>query len=347
MTTTTAAPSIPTLQQQAPVLLGHAAGLACSRTIAMGLRHGLIAALAEHPQGRTSDDLAESLSLDPFFTRVWGQGAVAAAICDRDGETYTLAPQMATLLLDRTSPAFVGGVFTLMEQPEMFTRFDTELPTGERLWWDQCSPDWITGVAGTGTPFYTRLIPGGLQQVPDLADRLAAGCRVVDTACGSGVGLLALARSYPNCTVIGIDGDRHSLNDAGAAVAAAGIGDAVTLIESPLEQMTLDRPAAVVLNNISMHECRDIDAVAERVLGMLEPGGIFVISDFPFPETTDGLRSTPGRIMSGIQYFEAQIDDQLLPRTAYDALLQRHGFVGIGHVELTPMHALTYGRRAS
>ena len=48
--------------------------------------------------------------------------------------------------------------------------------------------------------------------------------------------------------------------------------------------------------------------------------------------------------MSGIQFFEAQIGDQLLPRAAYDNLLARHGFTDIGSHPLTPMHALTYGR---
>jgi hypothetical protein len=94
-----------------------------------------------------------------------------------------------------------------------------------------------------------------------------------------------------------------------------------------------------------MHECRDIDRVTDNVRAALEPGGWFVISDFPFPDTDEALRSVPGRIMTGIQFFEAQIDDQLLPRAAYDDLLGRHGFVDLGSVQLTPMHALTYGRR--
>jgi SAM-dependent methyltransferase len=109
--------------------------------------------------------------------------------------------------------------------------------------------------------------------------------------------------------------------------------------------MALEEPATLVVNNISMHECRDIDRVTENVRDALEPGGWFVISDFPFPDTDEGLRSTPGGIMSGIQFFEAQIDDQLLPRAAYDELLTRHGFTDLGTASLTPMHALTWGRR--
>jgi hypothetical protein len=58
-----------------------------------------------------------------------------------------------------------------------------------------------------------------------------------------------------------------------------------------------------------------------------------------------GLRSVPGRIMGGIQFFEAQIDDQLLPRAYYDGLLTRHQFTDLGSASLTPMHALTWGRR--
>jgi hypothetical protein len=109
--------------------------------------------------------------------------------------------------------------------------------------------------------------------------------------------------------------------------------------------LRLETPAALVVNNISMHECRDIDLVTERILACLEPGGWFVISDFPFPDTEQGLRSVPGRIMGAIQFFEAQIDDQLLTRAAYDSLLSRHGFTELGSVSLTPMHAVTHARK--
>jgi hypothetical protein len=128
-------------------------------------------------------------------------------------------------------------------------------------------------------------------------------------------------------------------------IAEAGLADRVTLVCSPLEELRLEAPAALVINNISMHECRDIDQVTERVLASLEPGGWFVVSDFPFPDTEQGLRSVPGRIMGAIQFFEAQIDDQLLTRAAYDHLLSRHGVTELGSFSLTPMHAVTHARK--
>jgi len=333
----------PALSDQLAQLMAQAAGYVGHRTIAIGLRTGLIPALAGAP-GATPDQLAASLRLDQLYTAVWCRAALAAAILDRHGEGYRLAPHMATLLLDDTSQAFVGGNFTVLEQPEVFSHFEASLATGQRTWWDQTSPDWITGVAGTGAGFYSRLIPGGLAHVPGLTGQLHAGCRVIDTACGAGTGLVRLASTYPNCQITGVDGDARSIELARARLRQSGMTERVQLVCSALEDMTLDDPATLVINNISMHECRDIDQVTANIKASLKPGGWFVISDFPFPSTDDELRTPAGRIMSGIQFFEAQIGDQLLPRAAYDNLLARHGFTDIGSHPLTPMHALTYGR---
>jgi SAM-dependent methyltransferase len=334
----------PTLAETAPRMLSLVAGYVGHRTVAIGLRQGLIRRL-DDTAGSTADELAEALELDPFYVAVWCRAALAAGVLERSGGGFRLGAHIGTLLLDRGSPAWVGGVFAVAEAREMFGRFEESLASGERMWWDDTSPEWIAAVAGTGTPFYLRLVPGGLAQVPGLAGRLEAGIRVVDTACGAGEGILRLATTYPRCTVVGVDGDLHSVQRARERVAAAGLTDRVEVVHSALEDFTVDAPAALVINNISMHECRDIDRVTANVAAGLEPGGWFVISDFPFPDTDEGLRSVPGRIMTGIQFFEAQIDDQLLPRTAYDDLLSRHGFADIGSAQLTPMHALTYGRR--
>lgn len=51
--------------------------------------------------------------------------------------------------------------------------------------------------------------------------------------------------------------------------------------------------------------------------------------------------------MAGIQFWEAPIDDQLQPVGTYLDLLARHGFHDVDTTTLTPMHALTYGRRAT
>lgn len=344
-TPTTAAPT--TLADRAPTLLSLLAGYVGHRTVAMGLRTGLVAALADRPEGATPGELADALGFDDLYVGVWCRSAVAAGVCEREDDRYRLGEHMATLLLDTASPAHVGGVFTVMTQPEMFTRFEEVLPTGERLWWDGTPHDWINAVAGTGRPFYTRLVPGGLAQVPGLAARLADGGLIVDTACGTGTGVLRLAEHHPTCTVHGIDGDAYSISVARERAAGHPSGGRISFTHSPLEDMTIPGRAALVTNNISMHECRDIDEVTSRVRQALRPGGWFVISDFPFPDDDEGLRSVPGRIMTGVQYFEAQIGDQLVSPSTYRALLGQHGFSEVACQELSPVHVLTHGRLAA
>jgi SAM-dependent methyltransferase len=346
MTTSVAPPAAGAeVKQQAGMLLQQVAGYVGTRTIQLGLRSGLIAALADADDGLRPDELAVEADIDPFYAQVWCRAAVAAGLLEREGARLRLADHLDDLLLTGDHPAHVGAVFRIFEHPEIFDRFGERLATGERTWWDECSPDFIAGVSATGLPFYVRLIPGGLDRVPGLSDRLEQPARILDTACGAGAGLLRLADAYPDASLVGADGDRHSLDRAARAVADAGLDDRVELVHTPLEELDRRDEFDLVINNISMHECRDIDEVTSRVRQALRPDGWFVISDFPFPDDDDGLRSPPGQIMSGIQFFEAQIDDQLLPRQTYDDLLARHGFTDLGAAELSPVHALTWGRK--
>lgn len=338
----------PSIKDQAGKVLGQIAGYVGSRTIEIGLAHGLVASLASHPDGLTAEELAGDGRLDPFYVEVWCRSALANEILQRAGDgAYRLAPHMETVLLDRASPAYVGGTISVLAQPEVFDRFSQTLDSGEHTWWDRCGPEFIEGVSGTGGAFYVRLIPGGLDQVPGLADKLRGqeDVHILDTACGAGVGLVRLAEAYPSSTLVGADGDSYSLKLAAERLGRHGFADRVELVHTPLEDLDREDEFDLVTNNISMHECRDIEQVTNNVKRALKRGGYFVISDFPFPDTDQVLRTVPGRIMSGIQFFEAQIDDQLLPVATYLDLFDRHGFRNVASFELTPVHAVTYGQK--
>ena len=334
------------IQQQAGKILSQVAGYVGVKTMEIGLRSGLVEEIAKHPQGISADDLAKKLGFDPLYTSVWCRSAYAAEVLDlSENQTYILAPHMETLLLNQDFPGNVGGLPAVFTQPEMFDIMAQNLTSGDRIWWDKTSPGWIQGVSPTGRAFYNRLIPGGLSQVPGLADKLASGASTADLACGAGAGLIKMAENYPNCSIVGVDGDAHSIEMAKGRLNGAGVLDRATLIRSPLEDLNINEEYDLVINNISMHECRDIEKVTANIYRALKPGGYFVISDFPFPESTEDCRTVPARIMCGIQFFEATIDDQLLPVKAYLDLLNRHGFKNVDSAGITPVHALTFGRK--
>ncbi len=51
---------------------------------------------------------------------------------------------------------------------------------------------------------------------------------MADVGCGCGWSSIAIARGYPNATVIGIDNDEASVTDARSNAAGAGVADRVT-----------------------------------------------------------------------------------------------------------------------
>lgn len=340
------APSPEEVQQQAGKVLAQVAGYVGVRTMDIGLRLGLFEEIAKHPQGIRAEALAKEKNTDPFYTQVWCRAAYASEVLElAGGGTFKLAPHMDKLLLDHDFPGYVGALPQIVLQPEMFDRFAEHLPSGQRIWWDQCSPDWIQMVSGTARPFYTRVIPGGLSRVPGLSERLADGARILDLACGAGVGLLKLAQAFPQCSLVGVDGDAYSLELVAEKLKQEGLEDRASLVLSTLEGFDASEEYDVAIINVSMHECRDIDKVTANVHRALKLDGHFVISDFPFPETMEGCRTVPARVMCGIQFFEALIDDQLLPTQAFVDLLNKHGFRNVDCFDLTPVHAVTYGQK--
>ncbi|MBI2549772.1 methyltransferase domain-containing protein [Candidatus Woesearchaeota archaeon] len=334
------------IKTQAGKLLALIAGYSGFRTIEIGIRTGLIDKLAKHPNGISTKQLAAAASLDPFYVEVWCRSAYGAEVLDVDQNgAYRLSSQMQMLLLDADSPFYTGGVFIVLSQPEVFEQFHKNFASGERTWWDKCGQEFIKGVGNTGKAFNNRLIPGGLNKVPGLSERLKGGANVLELACGTGNALAKFMKNYPNTTLSGLDGDEFSLKLAAEHLKGAGLDSKVSLIRSTLEDFNSENKFDLITINISMHECRDIEKVAANVFNALKPGGFFVVSDFPFPETPEGLRSTPGRIMGGIQFFEALIGDQLLPTRAFTELLGRHNFKNVGSFDLTPVHVIIHGQK--
>lgn len=334
------------VQKQASKVLAQFAGYVGTRTIQIGIKHGLVAALARHPEGLTADQLAQELGADRLYVNTWCRSAYAAEVLELDpGGKYTLAAHMERLLLDVDSPAFIGGIPAVLDSQEVFDSFGPRLVSGKRTWWNECGPEFIHSVSLTGRAFYSRLIPAGLQKVPGLAKKLEAGGSALELAIGAGTGLIKLARAYPGVRLVGVDGDEYSLRLAAENLKKAAVDGRVELVQSTLEGLNRPGEFDVAIINISMHECRDIEKTTRKVFQALKPGGIFVISDFPFPASVSETRTVPARIMCGIQFFEAMIDDQLLPTRAFVELLQRHGFRDVDSFDMTPVHAITFGTK--
>ena len=154
-----------------------------------------------------------------------------------------------------------------------------------------------------------------------------------------------MALTYPNCNFVGVDGDAYSLELAEKKLNNLHLDGKISTKQSMFEDIDFNNEFDLVVINATMHECRDIEKVTKNVFNALNQGGYFVISDFPFPDSAEGLKTVPGRIMSGIQFFESQIDDALLPTKYYVDLLNRHGFTEVGSFDLNPTHMVVYAQK--
>jgi ubiquinone/menaquinone biosynthesis C-methylase UbiE len=333
------------IKQQSGKLLGSVAGYIAMRTIELGLSRGIFKEINKHPNGISLSELAKNTNLDPFYVNVWARSAYASEVLDLNGDgTYILAPHMDKLLLDTEFPGHIGSVFNVMLQPEMFDLFSKNFSSGERVWWDKVSPDFIQAVSKTGRPFYNRSIPTAFAKIPGLEERLNKGVNVLELSCGAGIGLEKLIKNYPKSTFLGQDGDEHSLSVAKERLERAA-PSRVSFLKSTMEDLDFENEFDVVFINISMHESRDIDKVTQNVYKALKKDGIFVISDFPFPEKMTEYRTVPARVMSGIQYFEAMLGDQLLPTSSFIELLKKHEFRKVAFNDITPVHTITWGMK--
>ncbi|MFQ5838552.1 MAG: class I SAM-dependent methyltransferase [Thermoplasmata archaeon] len=332
------------LQAAAGKVLASYAGYMNTWTIELGLRMGLFEAIKEKP-GISVRDLAEALDYDQLYTMVWCNAAYSGGFLEESDGGFVLAPHMDEILLDKAFPMWAGGTaYAMTALREHMVSFRDRFRTGERTWWDKTSVEFRESVGVSTHPFYFRLVNIAFPQMPEVHAALQGGASVLEMACGTCRGLGLMAKAYPTASFHAVDGDAGSLEMARAKLESGGV-EGVRMTHSALEDLTFEDEFDVVLINVSLHEARDLKKVIRNAHRALKPGGWFVVSDFPFPEKLEDLRTVPAQLMCGIQYFEALIDDQLLPTSRYVTELEEAGFQDVKTMEVTPIHVVVYGRK--
>ena len=335
------------LAEQAGKILGALSGTATVWGLELGLRLGIFEHLATEPDGATAEQVASALGLDPQYTHVVLRSAYAAEVLERDGEArYRLADHMGVVLLDPDAPTYLGGaVKTFVALREVYLNLRELAHDGGRRWWSDMDPEWIDAVGEHGQTYYRRLLNAVVPELPAVADSLVRGARLLDLACGVCKGPAKIVDAYPRTTVTAVDGDAYTLEVAEREMKQRHIGDRFRFVHSMLEDLDIEGGHDLALINISLHEARDIQRVVDRAHAALDDGGTFIVSEFPFPEQEEDTRTLPGRLMCGVQFFEAHIGCQLLPSARFVEHLEKAGFNNVGVIDVTPMHVVIHGTK--
>lgn len=146
---------------------------------------------------------------------------------------------------------------------------------------------------------------GGRTQVLDLVAELAhagTGAKVLDLGCGPGILLERFAQA--GCEVYGIDSSNQMLALAEKRVPTAHLALADLRDELPAEWGS---GFAAIISTYAIHHIPDADKIAliRRLLGLLAPGGAFLIGDVAFADEADRLaaRAEAGESWDDDEYY--------------------------------------------
>ncbi len=335
-------PTADQIKEASSKIAGYFGGYFAVWTIDLGVRTGLFAEIVKYPNGITSSVLAKKKEFDALNVDVWCRNAYGAELLEIQNGRYILSPAMKVILFDRDSPAYATGTAqALIGLRDIFVALRKRMKSGDRLWWDSAPREFVDAVAESSRAFYTRLL-NFIDQKKKLSNLLNKGT-LLEVGSGYGSGLIRFAKQYPNAKLIGVDGDKYSIKQAKSAFKHAKISNQIRFVTSTFEDYNESEVADFALINISLHEARNKRKVVKAMHNALKPGGVILVSEFPYPEVVENLRTPPSRVMSGVQYFEAMIDDQLLPTKEFVSLLNGIGFKNIEVVELAPVHVVILG----
>jgi SAM-dependent methyltransferase len=284
----------------------------------------------------TEQALAARLGYEQRYVRTWCRGAFAFELLTHDGENgYALAPHVQEVLLDPSDPSFMGGraeFFPMLTAD--FEMYPDRLVDGGLYPFSARPPDLVTTMQAAARADAPNAIRNVLPSAPGLVDLLSAGGRILDAGCGAGYGLAAFAEAFPRAEVVGIEIDAASVAAARERAPDSARVEQVHLLEAGFRD-----EFDLVWANISLSHTWGAGAdVFAALAAAARPGSFVLCSDVPYAETLDELRSTPGRLFTGVTVYVSLLGFELLTPAE---LLGRMSESGLEDVRLVDQPART------
>jgi ubiquinone/menaquinone biosynthesis C-methylase UbiE len=299
--------SLVTKDEQAVKIFSWAAGAASLRMAYYGLKLGLFAAINSSGGGMTLDELGGATGLDQAYLRAWAKTALAGELLEYDNATerFRLAPFIDSLLLDDEDFQYSAGLVTNHAvESRMADRVETGFAGGAGIPFADYGQEMVETIHAFSKAAYELFLPTVvLPELPALAQRLSVGGTILELGCGAGAGLVSLARTFPHCTVTGLDSDPTSVGLARERIEAAGLGERVHAEEMRGEDLTSEQVFDFIYIQISLHEMDDARIVLANAQRALKDGGTLLITEIRGPERIEECRGAYNAVLSHLDLF--------------------------------------------
>jgi 2-polyprenyl-3-methyl-5-hydroxy-6-metoxy-1,4-benzoquinol methylase len=315
--------------------------------IHLGDRMGFYRALADG-NARSSQQLADELSLDERWVREWLHQQAAAGILQHEDGGFCLGEETAVLLSDENHPAFLAGMFGhLPQQIAVADKLPEAFRTGLGLPYDAFGPEGAVGVERGFAPWFrTLLVPMALPRLPGVVEALESGVEVADVGCGGGVALLEMAKAFPNSQFHGFEISLHALERAAQNRRKAGV-DNVTFHDASRNPLPGDGRYAFVTTFDCLHDMTDPAGVTQTIRSAIRSDGLWFIAEMKARPTLDENveRNPMAAMMYGVSVLScmssslsepggAGLGTLGLDATRLEAMVKDAGFSSLEEVDL-------------
>ncbi len=269
----------------------------------IGRELGLYAVLDRHG-ALTAPELAERAGIDARYAREWlEQQAVAGFLhtdSSGDGDTgpqvdsspdarrlspddrrFALPDAHRGALVDpidggHVAP-FAGSVVAIAQAMDDVV---AAYRTGAGVPYTRYGATFRRGQGDINRPAFTAdLVKAWLPAVEGVADRLAAGGRLLDVGTGHGWSTIAVQAEWPAAQVVGLDADEASIDEARQRAAEAGVAARFAVVDPSGSDLGAHAPADVALVLEALHDMADPVGVLAAIRAALAPGGVVVVAD--------------------------------------------------------------------
>jgi 2-polyprenyl-3-methyl-5-hydroxy-6-metoxy-1,4-benzoquinol methylase len=259
-------------------LAGHMTGGAVALTVWLGDELGYYRALAG-TDGRAADDVAAATGCNPRLTREWLDSQAAAGVVTYDAadDTYSMSDEVAMVLADDTSPAFMArGMNALMAMMIDGQRLADAFRADGAFSWGDHHECLFRGTEWFFRPGYRAfLTTTWIPALDGVEERLLEGGRVADVGCGHGASVVVMADAYPNSTIHGFDFHAASIETAQQRATEAGVTGNTDFGVAGAKEYEGSYDLICFFD--CLHDMGDPVGVARYAREHLEPGGTVLL----------------------------------------------------------------------
>lgn len=322
--------SVP-FETQVARLWAHIRGFHALHLIDTGARLGFLEALAAAGgAGLSPEELAAPRRLHLPYVRTWWRTAIAWEILEpAPGGRAALGPHLDAILARPGDPRYllpyVQGSLDHFG-PDMRAHAEFARSGGVRTFQEH-GRDFARAIADTTEGLHALMATRLLPAIAPVREALEGGGALLDVGCGAGRLAVRVAEAFPAARVTGVDVYDDALDEARAAVRAAGLAGRVAVEDARTwtgGEAAFDAAVMVeVLHEIPEDARAAVLADCRR---RLRPGGRLVILDETYPAGLDGLRDPAAALAVQTQFNEMTWGNVVPTAAEQERLLADAGF---------------------